>query len=159
MTDTVIQRSHETEQDDRTLRISRIFDAPPAAVFRAWTDPELLVKWWGPEGCSATVTKLDLQPGGTWRTSIINADGEEHFVGGTYQEINPPERLVFTWAWENVEVKNSTPGHQTTITLEFQDHDGSTEMVLTQTRFESTDIRDLHDTGWSSSLNCLNNIL
>ena len=63
--------------------------------------------------------------------------------------------VVFTWAWE----KDHVPGHQTTITLDFHDRGGSTELVLTQTRFETADARRKHSEGWSGSLDCLQRYL
>ena len=82
-------------QEERILRISRLFAAPREAVFRAWTDPEALVKWWGPQGCTARA-ELDPRTGGKWRSVMVHSDGEENIVGGVYLEISAPERLVFT---------------------------------------------------------------
>ena len=76
---------------------------------------------------------------------------KELFVGGVYREVNAPERLVFTLAWENV----GDSRHETVVVLEFHDRGGATELVLTQARFETVESRDQHGKGWSSSLNCL----
>ena len=64
------------------LRLERTFAAPRAAVFRAWTEPEQLVKWWGPRDFTVPVCEIDLRRGGTWRTCMRDADGGEHYVGG-----------------------------------------------------------------------------
>ena len=152
MTDAATQTEIETgTEDDRTLVIRRHFAAPREAVFRAWTEPETLRQWWGPEGCKGNLAELDVRPGGIWRTSMIMSDGDEHFVGGVYQEVTAPERLVFTWAWENV----GEPGQETLITIELHDREGTTEMVFTQRLFQSTEQRRMHNQGWSSSLNRL----
>jgi uncharacterized protein YndB with AHSA1/START domain len=137
--------------DAQSLTIRRRFPHPREAVFRAWTDPEAVAAWWGPEGCTASVFEMDVRPGGAWRTGILVSEGKEHFVGGVYREVKAPERLVFTWAWENV----GDSRHETVIVLEFFDRGGATELVLTQTRFESVESRDQHNKGWSSSFNCL----
>lgn len=140
---------------EQALVLKRVFNAPPEVVFRAWTEPARIVKWWGPDGCTAPVCEIDLRPGGAWRTCILSSDGKEHFVGGIYTEIEPPEKLTFTWAWET----DGVPGHEMLVAVEFHDRDGSTELVLTQTRFESPKSRDDHEKGWSSSLDCLQRIL
>jgi uncharacterized protein YndB with AHSA1/START domain len=148
------QRGAETEAE-RTLTITRRFAFPREAVFRAWSDAAAFAKWWGPEGCSATVLEMDLRPGGAWRTVIRISEGKEHIVGGVYREVKAPERLAFTWAWENV----GDSRHETVVALDFHDRGGSTELVLTQAPFESSEGRELHNKGWTSSLNCLEQYL
>ena len=143
--------AEDTVDDDRTLRLTRVFAAPREAVFRAWTDPGEFVKWFGPEGCTAPFAELDLRAGGAWRSCVQHSETEKHFVGGVYHEVKAPERLVFTWAWEN----EGVPGHETTITVEFFDRDGSTELVFTQAGFETADSCRQHNEGWSSSFNSL----
>lgn len=149
------QRSANDGGAEKELVLKRVFDAPREAVFRAWTAPAEIVKWWGPDGCTAPVCDVDLRPGGAWRTCILSSDGKEHFVGGVYTEIEPPEKLTFTWAWET----DGVPGHEMVVSVELHDREGSTELVLTQTRFESPKSRADHEAGWSSSLDCLNRIL
>lgn len=95
---------------------------------------------------------MDAKPGGAWRTVMRSPDGQQHRVGGVFREIAPPEKLVLTWAWEDDKGK---PGHETVITVEFRDRKGSTELVLTQRLFESTQARDLHGQGWTSTFDKL----
>ncbi len=133
------------------LELRRRFAAPREAVFRAWTEPAAMAEWWGPEGCTAPLCELDLRPGGSWRTCIRTSDGKDLFVGGRYREISPPARLVFTLAWET----DGVAGHETVVTLEFLDRGRATELVLTQAPFETTEARDSHGDGWSSSFDCL----
>jgi uncharacterized protein YndB with AHSA1/START domain len=73
---------------DRQFAISRVFDAPPDAVFARWSDPEHLARWWGPEGFSLTVDSFDFRPGGEWRFTMHGPDGTDHHN-------RPDERLVF----------------------------------------------------------------
>ena len=152
MTDAATQSEIDAStEDDRTLVIHRHFAAPREAVFRAWTEPEQLRQWWGPEGCKGNLAELDVRPGGIWRTSMIMSDGDEHFVGGVYQEVTAPERLVFTFAWENV----GEPGPETLVTIELHDREGTTEMVVTQRTFETAEQCEMHRQGWTGSFNCL----
>jgi uncharacterized protein YndB with AHSA1/START domain len=139
---------------DRTLVIERVFKAPPDQVFRAWTDPAILAKWWGPEGFTTPECQMDVRPGGAWRTRMVGPDGD-HTVSGVYREIAPPKRLVLTWGWET----EGKRGHETEVALTFEPVAGGTRMRLVQSLFESVGERDMHDQGWSSSFNDLDRVL
>jgi uncharacterized protein YndB with AHSA1/START domain len=97
MPDTGTVVAADRNEADCTLIIERVFNAPPAEVFAAWTDPAILTRWWGPEGHSTPECDMDVRPGGAWRTKLIGPDGD-HIVSGVYREIAPPSRLVFTGA-------------------------------------------------------------
>ena len=140
---------------ERVLRLTRTFQAPREAVFKAWTERERLMRWWGPKDFTVPVCEMDVRPGGKWRTCMTESDGTEHWVQGVYREIAPPERLVFTWAWET----DGVPGHETEIAVEFHERDGGTEIILTQQVFESSESRDGHQKGWSSSFEDLDALL
>jgi len=140
-----------TDEAATTLHIERIFAAPIERVFQAWTDPEHLAKWWGPKNCTSEILHLDLRPGGRWETIINTGDCDVHHVGGEYVEISQPHRLVFTWAW----VKDGVPGHQTQVSIDLETLGEKTRMVFRQDVFESMAMRDQHDGGWQSSLDCL----
>lgn len=156
MTDANSQREAMPDEDaGQVLTLKRLFDSPRESVFRAWTEPDQMVKWWGPDGCTAPVCDVDLRLGGAWRTCILTPEGKEHFVGGVYTVIDPPKKLTFTWAWEI----DGVLGHEMIVALEFHDRDGATEFVLTQTQFESPKSREDHEKGWSSSLDCLHRTL
>jgi len=142
----------ESAGADQILRLVRTFAAPRAAVFRAWTDPQQLVQWWGPEGYTVPVCDMDPRESGAWRTCMLSPEGTQHWVSGIYREIAEPDRLVFTWAWDD---DNGERGHETVITIELRDKDGGTELTLTQQPFESVESRDAHNQGWTSSFNCL----
>ena len=85
--------------DPTSLTIRRVLPASRTRVFEAWTDPAVLMRWWGPEGMTTPHCEMDVRPGGTWRTTMRGATGD-HICRGVYREIAPPERLVLTWAWE-----------------------------------------------------------
>ena len=137
--------------DDLVLRISRSFAAPRERVFRAFTAPAQLVKWWGPKGFTVPACTLDVRTGGAWRTVMRSPEGEDHIVSGVYREIAPPERLVFTWGWE----EDGARGHETVVTIELFEAPGGTRLELTHERFETEDSRDRHRHGWSSCFDCL----
>ena len=85
---------------DRELVLTRIIDAPRERVFRAWTDPKLVVQWFTPRPWTTPVVEIDLRPGGIFRTVMRDPDGKEHPSTGVYLEVVENERLVFTDAFE-----------------------------------------------------------
>jgi len=125
------------------LVITRVFDAPPSLVFKAWAEPEHLVRWLGPKDFSASAVRIDLRPGGAWSAVITSPEGKAHGMGGAYREIAPPERLVFTFAWDEEDAERML------IALTFRERDGRTEMTFRQTGFRSAESRDSHRGGWS----------
>lgn len=80
----------------RELTFTRVLDAPRELVFRAWTNPAHVARWWGPNGFTNPVCQLDVRPGGAIRIDMLGPDGRHFLMGGEYREIVPPERLVFT---------------------------------------------------------------
>jgi glutathione S-transferase len=137
--------------DDRTLVIERVFKAPPEAVFRAWTDPAILVQWWGPEAFKTAKPEMDVRPGGAWRTVMVGPKGE-YTASGIYREITPPKRLVMSWAWQQ---DDGSRGHETEIEVSFEAAGEGTKMRLVQRVFQSREQRDNHFGGWASSFNDL----
>jgi uncharacterized protein YndB with AHSA1/START domain len=152
--DAAARAAQDAGATDRRLRIVRTFAAPREAVFRAWTDPKQLVKWWGPRGFSCPDCAIDVRDGGRWRTVMRSPEGTSHIVGGVYREIVPPRRLSFTWAWST----DGKPGHETLVTVELNERGKTTEMVFTQETFESVDARNQHSQGWGSAFDCLDEL-
>jgi uncharacterized protein YndB with AHSA1/START domain len=144
-----------SQNDDMVLRLSRSFAAPRERVFRAFTAPTQLVKWWGPKGFTVPACTLDVRAGGAWSTVMRSPEGKDHVVSGVYREISPPERLVFTWGWE----EDGARGHETTVTIELFETSGGTRLELTHERFQTDDSRDRHGHGWSSCFDCLEQAL
>lgn len=87
--------------NDSVLEMERLIPAPPERVFEYWTEPELVAKWFGPGDFDVPSSQLDLRPGGKWRTTIRSPEGKLRSVSGVYSAIEPPRRLVFTWAWDD----------------------------------------------------------
>jgi uncharacterized protein YndB with AHSA1/START domain len=145
-----------SELTDRVLVIERIFDAPRSLVFKAWTEPQHLVRWYGPRGFTTPSYNMDLRPGGVWRACMLSPEGREYWVHGVFREIVEPERLVFTYAHESGhENEVGTPGHETVVTVTFAADGDKTRLTLHQAIFESFAARDAHRGGWSGALDCL----
>lgn len=132
-----------TLEAESELVITRQFDAPRSLVFKAWTQPEHLVRWLGPKDFSASAVRIDLRPGGAWSAVITSAEGKSFGMAGIYREIAPPDRLVFTFAWDEDKAE------QMLIALTFRERDGRTEMTFRQTGFRSVESRDSHRGGWN----------
>jgi uncharacterized protein YndB with AHSA1/START domain len=147
------KRNPGAETDDRTLVITRVFDAPRELVFKAWADPAHAKHWMGPRGFTATHIEQDPRPGGAWRACLRPDDGgRELWQGGVFREIVEPERLVYTFAWDG---ENGRRGHETLVTVTFAEHQGKTRMTFRQAVFESVGQRDGHQGGWSSAFDRL----
>jgi uncharacterized protein YndB with AHSA1/START domain len=141
--------SIDAEERERELLITRIFDAPRDLVFRAWTEPDRVARWWGPQGFVTAYCNMDVRPGGAFRVCMRSPAGAEHGKQGVYREVIEPERLVFTFAWEDAEGK---PSHQTLVTVTFAECGDKTELTLHQADFETVARRDEHQRGWTSTL-------
>ena len=156
---------------ETTLRITRTIAAPRELVFQAWTEPDSLRRWWGVrEDYSTPVAEVDLRVGGKYRFGMQDPDHQEPFiVGGTYREVKPPEKLVFTWAWEQSDpdgAASSTTAdapvlgvNDTLVTVEFHDIGGKTELVVTHEYFADAHMRDEHNEGWNGALTQLARVI
>jgi uncharacterized protein YndB with AHSA1/START domain len=144
-----------TLSPETTLHLSRKFPAPREKVFRAWTEPEELKKWWGPDGYATPIAEVDLRAGGHYRFGMRKLpDGDILYLTGTYREVRPPEKLVYTWRWEAEPERG-----ETLVTVEFLDRGGSTEVVLTHEFFLNQKLRDGHERGWNGGLDKLAKLL
>ena len=117
----------------RELVVTRAFDAPRPHVFEAWSGPERLVRWWGPRGFTTPAGKMDVRPDGGWRVCMRSPDGDLRWLQCAYREIVEPERLAFTWAWED---RAGEPGHETLVTVNFAEQAGKTRLIVHQAAFE-----------------------
>jgi uncharacterized protein YndB with AHSA1/START domain len=146
-----------TELAERELVITRTFDAPRSLVFKAWTDPQHMVQWFGPRGFKSTVINMDPRPGGTYRFHMRGPDGDDHWQQGAYRELVEPQRLVSTFVWTDAQGKPNGP--ETLLTVTFEEHGEKTRLTLHQAVFESVTSRDEHGRGWSSSMERLTEYL
>lgn len=134
------------------LLITRVFDAPRSLVFRVWTSPDHLYRWWGPKDFTTPSVKMDFRPGGAYRTVIRSPKGADHIMVGTYREIVEPERIAFTFSWEG---EDGERGLETLITVTFADEGGKTRLSFHQAPFQTVENRDSHGQGWSEVLDRL----
>lgn len=137
------------------LTLERLLPADPERVFDAWTQPELFVKWWGPEGFTIPEHALDVSPNGRWRTVMLAPDGARHIVSGVYRAIDRPERLVFTWGWED---ENGNRGHESEVELTLAAAGSGTHLHLVHRKIADAESRDSHREGWISTLNDLERV-
>jgi uncharacterized protein YndB with AHSA1/START domain len=133
---------------DRTLVLTRIFDAPRHLVFEAWTKKEHLDRWCAPHGFTITKSSGEFRPGGGWDRVMAAPDGEKLEVCGIYEQIVPDELLVFTHGW--IEDDGTRP-QETTVTIRFADEGDKTRMTFEQSNFKSKESRDGHDGGWTQA--------
>jgi uncharacterized protein YndB with AHSA1/START domain len=144
-----------TKESQTSLRLERLMPSSPEVLFALWTEPAQLLRWWAPEGYEPAVDRLDVRPGGRWRTTLRRPDGSVLAMSGIYRIVEPPRRLAFTWAWED---ENGARGHETEVTVSFEATPGGTRLMLLQQPFESKQARDSHTVGWSSSFDRLTKI-
>lgn len=138
-------------QDGTTLRLTRRIQAPRARVFRAWTNPEVIPRWWIPfDGYSVPAAEVDLRAGGAYRITMQSPGGDVFALRGVYREVRPPERLVYTWRWDGT--RDADEIGETVVTVEFKDLGDTTEVVLTHAGFPGTELRARHETGWNGVL-------
>lgn len=137
------------------LEIERTLPAAPPVVFAAFTDPNELVKWWGPEGF--TVPSLEFKPrvGARYRIEMQPPAGGPFHLTGEFRQIDPPARLAFTFVWEPPDPDDV----ETLAELSFRDLGGSTEVTFTQGPFKTEDRRALHQDGWSDGFDKLERLL
>jgi uncharacterized protein YndB with AHSA1/START domain len=159
----------EDEPGWAVLQVRRRFDAPREQVFRAWIDPELLRQWLTGPGGRSPQAEVDARVGGEFRITMTSRAGalfarlpgrRSEFVHmiGRYLEIDPPERLVFTMGWEDFPTVHMGRD-ASTVTVEFHEAEGGTEVVLTHERQPSRRIRAFHRYGWRGSLRNLEELL
>ena len=146
-----------TQGSSTEIVIERVFDAPRALVWKAWTDPEHVARWWGPHGMTTRVDELDLRPGGSWRYVMVAPDGSEYPQEGVFREIVPPETIVTSAEFA---VGADAP-HQVVLTYRFDDLGDKTKltmrsgMYLPMSKQEQIGVVE----GWNSNFDCLDDYL
>jgi len=138
-------RGASTESE---LVIMRVFDAPRDLVWKAWTNPKQAVQWWGPKDYPATNIEMDVRAGGIWSGRLRSTeDGRILTHRGVFREVTKPERLVFTFAWD----EEGERGLETLVTITFTAQGNKTLMTFRQAPFQSAEERDGHKGGWTSA--------
>jgi uncharacterized protein YndB with AHSA1/START domain len=146
------------------VHVTRELPATRDQVYRTWTEPELFERWFTPPGNSSVTAELDVRPGGRYRITLQRTElipGTSYIVG-SYLEVDPPERLVFTWGWEEpppVEGLEALETLDSTVTVQFRDLGTSTEVSITHERLDTQELRDFHSWGWGITLDMLERIV
>ena len=137
-----------------SLTVKRRLNASPAKVYAAWTDPQKIIRWFGPASVKpgSVQANIDARVGGRFRVSFVD-DGEYHEVGGVYREVVPNARLVFSWAW------HSTPERESQVTVSLKPDGDGTLLTLHHEQLFDQAARDGHERGWIGSLDQLENYL
>jgi uncharacterized protein YndB with AHSA1/START domain len=138
-----------------TLEIERVFRARPAVVFRAFSDPDELAKWWGPRGFSTPRLELHARVGAVYRVEMQPPEGACFSLTGEFRAVDPPARLAYTFVWEDPDPDDL----DTLVDLSFRDLGSSTEVALRQGPFKTQARRRLHRDGWADSFDKLERLL
>jgi uncharacterized protein YndB with AHSA1/START domain len=147
--------AHSPVHEEAAVHLTREYPVGCEKVWRAWTEPQALSRWFGP-GDTECVThaEMDVRAGGHYRIAFRTADGEEHGVAGIYQEVTPHHRLSFTWAWK------STPERISVVTIELRPTTtGGTRLDFRHDRFFDRAARDNHERGWGATFEKLDRFL
>ena len=131
-----------------SLTINRRLDAPPERVYAAWTQPENLIRWFGPTAVrpGSIRAEIDLRVGGHYRIGFDHESGEHHEVSGIYRDVVPNARLIFSWAW------HSTPERESLVTVTLKPDGDATILTLHHKRFFDEAARSGHERGWTGTL-------
>ena len=150
---------------DREIVITRVFAAPRELVWKVWTRPEHIAKWWGPRGFDTAVRAMDLRPGGKWEYVMRGPDGAEYPVCGVFREVVPPERIVTTdeFGEDFVPPAGMDLPHGIVATAVFEDLGDQTRLILTISHATAAD-KKKHEVmgvvgGWNSSFDCMDDYL
>ena len=127
----------ESDASDREIVTTRVLNAPREMVFDAWTDPEQIVKWWGPAGFSTTIQKMDVRPGGEWKQVMHGPDGTDYPNTHVFTEVTRPERIAYTHGGR----REGGPEVRSQMTVTFEDLGDQTRLTMRMV-FPSAEARD-----------------
>jgi uncharacterized protein YndB with AHSA1/START domain len=138
-----------------TLELGRVFEAAPARVFRALSDPEELRRWWGPHGVSVPTPDFSAAVGRRYRIEMQPPEGDPFLVAGEFTAVEPPTRLAYSFAWEPPDQDDV----ENLVELALRELDGTTEVTMRQGPFKTEARRELHRHGWTDSFDKLERLL
>jgi uncharacterized protein YndB with AHSA1/START domain len=158
------RKNMATKNESEGLIITRTFDAPRELVWKAWTDPEHVKRWWGPKNFTAPYSKIDLRVGGKYLNCMRGPDGKEYWSTGVYREIKKPERIVCTDSFAD-EKGNVVPASyygmqydmpmEMLVTVTFEEQDGKTKMTLKHAGMPADKMGEMAQQGWNESFDKL----
>lgn len=132
-----------------SLTLVRRIKAPPARIWAAITQPDLMLQWWGPDAGSTLSVEADVRPGGRFSVVFRLLDGQEHNPTGVYQEVVPERRLAFTWDLPGA------PEPRSLVTFALEPSEDGTVLTLTHERLPDEATRASHEAGWNGLLDKL----
>ena len=149
---------HTDEQQDnltqRELVITRVLDAPREAVWDLCTERAHAMEWWGPKNFTVSAFEMDLRPGGAWRAVIRSPEGKDHPQHGTYELVDRPEHLAFTFVWQR-----EGPGSEMLCTLSLKEKGTRTELTFRKGPFPSAESHNSELDGWNECFDRLEKYL
>jgi uncharacterized protein YndB with AHSA1/START domain len=157
-------KSNLTDTADREIVITRVFDAPRELVWKAWTEPERLMRWWGPKEFTSPACKIDLRVGGKYLFCMRSPEGQDFWSTGVYREIVEPERIVWTDSFADDKGNPVPASHygmpgdwpaELLVTVTFEEHQGKTKLILRHVGIPSGEMGEMTKAGWNSSLDKL----
>jgi uncharacterized protein YndB with AHSA1/START domain len=161
----VKQNNSATMSAEGEIVITRIFDAPRKLVWKAWTEPEHFMRWWGPKNFTSPVCKIDFRVNGTYLWCMRGPDGKEYWTTGVYRDIVPIERIVYSdsFADEKGNVVPASvyglPGEdwplETLVTVTFEERGGKTTMTLRHVGIPAGVLSEQTGAGWNESFDKL----
>ena len=161
MTESNATSNAVTSANEREIVITRVFDAPRELVWKAWTEPERIMRWFGPKGFTTPVCKVDLRPGGVMHFCMRSPDGKDYWNGGVFREVVPPSRLVYTDYFADENGNPVSPAQygmspdfpaENLITVTFEEFDGKTKLTLHHTIPASVAEQAGAQQGWNETL-------
>lgn len=142
-----------------TLVVRKTIHATRERLFDAWTRPEELKKWWGPQSVTCTDASVELTPGGSYRLANLFPNGDLVWISGEFEVIDRPHRLVYTWRVSPSAIDGTVidagAGPTERVTVTFEPRGANTEVTITHERIPSIPVRTVHEQGWHGCLDKL----
>lgn len=148
----------------KAVVLTRTFDAPRELVFKAWTEPERVMRWWGPAHFTSPVCTIDLRVGRSYLFCMESPEGQRFWSTGVFHEVTPPERLVFTDSFSDKH-GNAVPASaygmpgewppELLVTVTFEEVDSKTKLTLTQVGIPEGEVLEMTAAGWNESFDKL----
>jgi uncharacterized protein YndB with AHSA1/START domain len=157
-----------TKPVEKELVITRYFDAPREKVWKAWTEPDRVMRWSGPKGFTSPVSKIDLRVGGAYLNCMRSPEGQDFWSTGVYREIVEPARLVYTDSFADEKGNVVPAAHyamggdwplELLVTVTFEEEGGRTKMTLRHAGIPVGKMSELCEAGWKESFDKLAEVL
>jgi len=131
------------------VAVERLIPAPVDAVYRTWTAPETLPRWFGPPGHTVTTATFDLTVGGTYSITMRSPENRLYTLQGSFLQVEPEALLTYTWRWDRPELGD----YETRVSVTFRKEGEQTRIAIHHSRFHTEEHAKGHHVGWEGSLN------